>query len=1043
MRRGGSEPDAEPTLRQRAERIAHATANPSPEAGAALSSEDLQRTVNELAVYQVELEMQNEELRRVQARMEAMQTRYFDLYDLAPVGYCSISEQGLIRESNLTVARLLGLNRGALTGQPISRFIFREDQDVYYRFHKQLFEAPANAAPPSEPVVQPRMCKLRMAKPDGAILWARLEATIAREIDSSPVCRIAIIDISSSKQAELDALNALMTAIPGVVYQFLVRPDGTWRFLYLSPGIETLYRVTAEIACANPDALTHCIHPDDRPSHRVAVERASQTLAPWCHEHRIHPSGQPDQLKWVRGQATPFPQPDGSVLWNGILTDVTEEKRIEAALRASKQQLDMALQAATMGIWDWEIATGRVAWAGEHAALFGIDLADFGGMIADVQACVHPDDREQGMRVLRRTLEEGAEFDNTYRVVWPDGSLHWMHSLGTLIRDEVGAPQRILGTTQDITERKEAEERLRESETRYRTLFDHIGSGVAIYAARDQGQEFVFRDVNYVTAQVSGLTRKELIRQLLTEVFPGVESFGLLEVLRRVWTSGIPERFPAAHYQDERLTRWYENYVYRLPSGEVVAVFDDVTALKEHERQLECLAYSDALTALPNRVLLLDRLQQAMAQTQRRGQHLAVVYLDLDGFKAINDRHGHDAGDQLLIALARRMKQTLREGDTLARLGGDEFVALLVDLGDRAASVPLLNRLLAAAAAPVPLGEVEVQVSASLGVTFHPQPITGDGEGTDALDADHLLRQADQAMYQAKRTGKNRYHVFNVEQDRRHRDRHESLERLRHALAAREFVLYYQPKVNLRSGEVIGAEALIRWRHPERGFLLPQEFLPAIEDDLLAVELGEWVIETALTQMEAWQASGLDLPVSVNIGARQLQQADFVARLSALLAAHPRVKPSSLALEVLETSAMQDLVHVAQVVADCLALGVSCALDDFGIGYSSLTYLKHLAVTVLKIDRSFVGDMLDNPDDLAIIESILGLAAAFRRQTIAEGVETLEQGERLLQLGCELAQGYRIAHPLPAHELPGWVATWRTDPRWSEWQSSAGRSQVP
>jgi EAL domain-containing protein (putative c-di-GMP-specific phosphodiesterase class I) len=386
------------------------------------------------------------------------------------------------------------------------------------------------------------------------------------------------------------------------------------------------------------------------------------------------------------------------------------------------------------------------------------------------------------------------------------------------------------------------------------------------------------------------------------------------------------------------------------------------------------------------------------------------------------------------------MKQTLREGDTLARLGGDEFVAVLVDLGDRAASVPLLNRLLAAAAAPVPLGEVVVQVSASLGVTFYPQPLPGDGEGTDALDADHLLRQADQAMYQAKRTGKNRYSVFDVEQDHRTRGEHESLERIRHALAAREFVLYYQPKVNLRSGAVIGAEALIRWQHPTRGLLLPREFLATIEDDPLAVELGEWVIETTLNQMDIWRASGFALPVSVNIGARQLQQADFVARLRALLAAHPRVEPSSLALEVLETSAMQDLVHVAQVIADCRALGVTCALDDFGIGYSSLTYLKHLAVTTLKIDRSFVGDMLDNPDDLAIVESILSLAATFRCQAIAEGVETLEQGAKLLQLGCELAQGFCIAHPMPAHELPGWLTDWRPPPHWTDLLLGSGRT---
>jgi diguanylate cyclase (GGDEF)-like protein/PAS domain S-box-containing protein len=455
-----------------------------------------------------------------------------------------------------------------------------------------------------------------------------------------------------------------------------------------------------------------------------------------------------------------------------------------------------------------------------------------------------------------------------------------------------------------------------------------------------------------------------------------------------------------------------------------VGAFSDITVLKNHELQLEHLAHYDTLTTLPNRVLLADRLHKSMAQALRRGQHLVVAYLDLDGFKAINDIYGHAAGDQVLITVASRMKQDLREGDTLARLGGDEFVAVLFDLEDIKASEPMLTRLLAAAAEPVHVGEHALQVSASLGVTYYPQ--------AEDVDADQLLRQADQAMYQAKLAGKNRYHVFDAEQDRSVRGHHESLGHIRRALAEREceFVLYYQPKVNMRTGAVIGAEALIRWQHPAQGLLPPAAFLPVIEDHPLAVELGEWVIDTALTQMEIWHAVGLDIPVSVNVGARQLQQADFVERLRAILAAHPHVNPSSLELELLETSALQDLAHISQVIEACREIGVLFALDDFGTGYSSLTYLKRLPVTLLKIDQSFVRDMLDDPDDLAILEGVLGLAIAFRRQVIAEGVETLEHGEVLLRLGCELAQGYGIARPMPAHELPAWAASWRPDPAW-------------
>ncbi|BCB26524.1 hypothetical protein SKTS_14100 [Sulfurimicrobium lacus] len=471
-----------------------------------------------------------------------------------------------------------------------------------------------------------------------------------------------------------------------------------------------------------------------------------------------------------------------------------------------------------------------------------------------------------------------------------------------------------------------------------------------------------------------------------------------------------------------------------LLSGAFVVLVRALRAASFARQQLEYIAHYDTLTSLPNRVLLADHLRQVMAQARRHGHQLAVAYLDLDGFKTINDNHGHEVGDKLLVALAARMKQALREGDTLARLGGDEFVAVLLDLPDKEASAPVLTRLLAAAAQPEQVDDYTLQVSASLGITFYPQ--------AEDVDADQLLRQADQAMYQAKLAGKNRYHFFDADEDRSVRGHHESLEGIRHALDAREFVLHYQPKVNMRTGEVIGAEALIRWQHPQKGLLPPAVFLPVIEDHPLAVELGEWVIASALTQMELWRASGLDLPVSVNVSARQLQEANFVERLRELLAQHPSVKWGDLELEVLETSALEDVARISQVIEDCRKIGVTFALDDFGTGYSSLTYLKRLQVDLLKIDQSFVRDMLDDSDDLAILDGVIGLSGAFRRQVIAEGVETAAHGEMLLRLGCKLAQGYGIARPMPPHEMPRWSKVWRPDPAWTD-ISAVSREDLP
>jgi len=454
-----------------------------------------------------------------------------------------------------------------------------------------------------------------------------------------------------------------------------------------------------------------------------------------------------------------------------------------------------------------------------------------------------------------------------------------------------------------------------------------------------------------------------------------------------------------------------------------VALGYDITPMKEHQDQLEHIAHYDILTNLPNRVLLADRLSQAMLQCNRHNKSLAVVFLDLDYFKQVNDTYGHDVGDELLIALSVLMKEALREGDSLARIGGDEFVAVLTDLTTVEDCEPVLERLLLAASEPVTIGDVVLNVSASIGVTLYPQ---------DNVDADQLMRHADQAMYVAKESGKNRYHLFDTAQDNAVKVQHESLEAIRRALDSHQFVLYYQPKVNMKTGSVIGVEALIRWQHPERGLLNPLAFLPVIENNPMMIEMGEWVIDTALIQISQWQAMEVNVPVSisVNIAAVQLQQSDFTDRLTTLLAAHPDVVPCYLELEVLETSALDDVHHVSTTMNDCMALGVNFALDDFGTGYSSLTYLRRLPASLIKIDQSFVRDMLNDADDLAIVEGVIALAKLFKRDVIAEGVETIEHGTALLQLGCNLAQGYGIARPMPACDIPAWVNDWKPDVSW-------------
>ncbi|HEY8907351.1 MAG TPA: EAL domain-containing protein, partial [Rhodoferax sp.] len=708
---------------------------------------------------------------------------------------------------------------------------------------------------------------------------------------------------------------------------------------------------------------------------------------------------------------------------------ITSFNKLLLSINHRENFLQQILDTSSVGIFLVDMQ-GRITLANQRMAeMFRCSVEELQGQ--EYVALLHPDVRDSGRQNMFDLLRNQVPQVSVDRAYWRhDHTEFWGHLTGKRFIDVDGTERGLMGAILDIHERKQAEEKLYLAAT----VFTHAREGIMITSADGS-----ILDVNDAFTRITGYERDDVLGQnprILKSGRQGEEFYATM------WRHLLED----GHCYGEVWNRRKNGEVYaamqtisavRDTQGhtrQYVALFSDVTTLKKHQSQLEHIAHYDALTNLPNRVLLADRLHQAMTQTQRRGQLLAVAYLDLDGFKSVNDRYGHESGDQLLVALANSMKQTLRDGDTLARLGGDEFVAVLLDLPDVATSIPMLTRLLTAASQPTLMGDQVLQVSASLGVTFYPQ--------AEEVDADLLLRQADQAMYQAKLAGKNRYQVFDAEQDRHVRGHHESLERIRDALAANEFVLYYQPKVNMRTGDILGFEALIRWQHPEKGILPPAVFLPVIEDHPLAIAIGEWVIDAALTQIETWQLAGLDMNVSVNISARHLQQVDFVEKLVKTLGRHPQVAPARLAMEVLETSALEDLVHASRVIDACRHIGVMFALDDFGTGYSSLTYLKRLPVQLLKIDQSFVHDMLDDPDDLAILVGVIGLANAFRRQVIAEGVETVAHGAMLLKLGCELAQGYGIARPMPAEALQSWVTHWRPDPQWLH-QPAVHRKDLP
>jgi diguanylate cyclase (GGDEF)-like protein/PAS domain S-box-containing protein len=866
--------------------------------------------------------------------------------------------------------------------------------------------------------------EFRLRHRDGHWIWVHSRGRILQWTDGGkPLWMYGThLDVSERKRSEL----ALADQGSRLQYVIDATRVGTWEW-NVQTGETRFNERWAEIVGYRLDELQpttidtwlRFVHPDDRAASEQALQRHFAGTADYyeCQARVQHRDG---HWVWVldRGQVFEWTE-DGKPLWMyGTHQDITESKQTELALRESELRLRTAGKLAYDLVYEWDVASGELTWFGDIDGFLGFAPGTVSNRLDSWFALIHEDDRPVVERLVERHTTSTEAIACEYRVRDASGRYHVWQDKALPVVGESGGPRKWVGVCSDISERRQQEEKLRLAGT----VFEHAHEAIMITDARSR-----IIDVNEAFTAITGYRRNEVLGRT-----PGFLSSGRHDAAfyDEMWHALRQHH----HWQGEIWNRRRNGEVYPEMlaisavldgSGTVVnyvGLFSDITALKEHQAQLEKIAYYDPLTKLPNRLLLGDRLRQAMAQATRHERMLAVLYLDLDGFKEVNDAHGHDVGDRVLIDVATRLRQTLRQEDTLARLGGDEFAAVLADLEHGNACVDLLPRLLNAASQSATVAGKPVRISASIGVTLFPQH--------EDIDADRLLRQADQAMYQAKLAGKNRYQLFDAEHDRSIRGQVEILDQIDGALDANEFELYYQPRVNMRSGRILGAEALIRWPLVHGGVRLPAEFLPFIEDHPLAVKLDEWVIDRALRQLVAWSKAGQDYSISINVSAYQLQQAHFIKQLERQLHQHPAADPSRVIIEVLETTALMDLSRVSTVIEAGQALGVTFALDDFGTGYSSLNYLKSLPAKQLKIDRGFVRDMLDDRDDLAILEGIMGLATAFGRTPIAEGVESVEHGEILLMLGCELAQGFGIGQPMPAAQFDSWARHWQPDPRW-------------
>jgi len=640
--------------------------------------------------------------------------------------------------------------------------------------------------------------------------------------------------------------------------------------------------------------------------------------------------------------------------------------------------------------------------------LYGIAPDNFGGTYETWKTRVHPEDVERADAEVKMALRGEKELNTEFRVVWPNGTIHHIHARARVDCDATGQATRLIGTNYDTTEHKQVEASLRIAATAFEAQ-----EGIVITDA-DQ----VILRVNRAFSDITGYAAEEAIGQTPRLLKSGRHDAAFYQTMwDRIcrdgyWQGEIWNRRKSGEIYPE----WLNITAVKNDQGEIthyVGTLIDVTARKEADDKIRLLAFYDSLTQLPNRRLLLDRLQHTLAASARHENHGAVLFIDLDNFKTLNDTMGHNIGDLLLIETANRLQACVREGDTVARLGGDEFVIMLEELSAdihqaAAQAEAVCDKILATICKPYLLQGYAHYCSASIGISlFRNQEIT----------VDELLKRADTAMYQAKNAGRNTLRFYDPAMQAVLEARTALENDLRSALSENQFRLYYQMQVD-HSGHILGAEVLLRWQHPQHGLVSPLQFIPLAEETGLILPIGQWVLDTACIQLKAWEADPLtcDLQLAVNVSAHQFRQADFVEQVRLVLHNHA-LSPDRLKLELTESMVLDNIYDTIAKMQTLREVGVRFSMDDFGTGYSSLSYLTQLPLDQLKIDQSFVRNIGVKSTDAVIVQTIIGMASNLGMEVIAEGVETEEQRAFLEQHGCAYCQGYLFGRPVPVGEF--------------------------
>ncbi len=846
----------------------------------------------------------------------------------------------------------------------------------------------------------------RLRRADGSELELALTLMPTRHAGRDAIVCLANAggtgNVESELRQQLHFIRELVETIPNPLYF----EDAHGRVLGLNRAWERFFGLERE-TCVGKDSQE--VLPPELIDDQAAAEPRS-TVRP---QHRVRGGvlrGADGLVHDVIFHRSTFTRPDGTAAGAiGLISDVSALKRAESEARSARERLKLAVESSNLVLWDLDLESRTIYLSPQWALLRGRKAQETTLPLAAWADYLHPEDVGQATNCFVATLKgEQPDFRAEARIKTAGEDWKWMAAHGKVVEWHAnGRAKRVTGTGTDITAQKTADQALRANEERFRLITENVSDLIAVV---DTEGKRVFNSPSYQAlfgpeGPVPGSSSFE-------QIHPD-DRARVVSVFRDTLATGVGRRTQFRFCAKDGSVRHIESQgnVIRDQAGNVhriVVVSRDVTERLMAEERLRHLSQHDMLTNLPNRTLLKDRLEQALRQAQQYQKRVAILFIDLDNFKQVNDVSGHRVGDQILREVARRFGRCLRGDDTVARQGGDEFIAMIPNLDHREHAGSIARKLLNSLDTRCVVNGMEFDVSASIGVSVFPD---------DGTDSETLLKHADIAMYYAKEQGRNRYQFFDAAMNTAIAERLSMERNLRLALANEELVLHYQPQIDLSSGAVVGAEALIRWRHPQLGLIGPMHFIPHAEENGLIVQIGEWALRAACRWGVEWAREGKPpLRIAVNVSGKQFAQQDFLDKVAGILA-ETGFDPNGLELELTESIVMQNVDHNIATLDKLAQMGIHISIDDFGTGYSSLGYLKRFPIHKLKIDRSFVRDITTDRNDAVIVTTIIAMAKALGIKVTAEGVETQEQLDFLHAKGCDSAQGYLFGKPVPETEF--------------------------